>query len=130
MFGFGKKQNESGESRLKREIDELVHHAKCVEIEKQVLVGYGIQEAEKSFFRKYTIDSFREAQFSEQMAQVDFIRSMETKLSASDGAISILSIGYAMFNRWQGVIMLSDDELIKYVDDQLSYFKDISNSYS
>jgi hypothetical protein len=130
MFGFGKKSKESNEARFSREFDDLVRQVKSVDREKQGLVGRGIQEAEKSFLKKYTTESFRLALFDEQMKQVDFIRSMETSLNKADGPIRILSIGYALFNRWQTAIMSSDPALIRQVEDQLRYFKDIADSYS
>lgn len=130
MFGFGKKEKETNEARLKREFDDLVREVKSVERERQGLVGRGIQEAEKSFLKIYTVASFRSASFQEQMKQVDFIRSMETNLNKADGPIRILSIGYAMFNRWQAAVMSSDASLIRHVESELKHFKDIADSYA
>jgi hypothetical protein len=130
MFGMFKKKSENNRDKLQNEFDDIVRQVKSAARERQGLVGRGIQEAEKSFYKKYSKSSFQTAPFSEQMKQVDFIRKMEVEINSSDGPVKIMSIGYALFNRWQSAVISKDNLLIENFEGELRNFKDIANSFA
>jgi len=129
MFGLFKKKDDQNELKLKREFESLVLQIKSSEIAKQALVGRGIQAAEESFLKTYSTASFQAAPFSEQMKQVEFIKKMEDGLNKKDGPIRVLSIGYALFNRWLAAVMSSDANLMRQFEKELLHFKNIASSF-
>lgn len=130
MFGLFKKKNESNRDRLRKDFQHVVQQVKLVELERQVLVGQGIQEAENSFLKNYSKKSFQDAPFAEQMKQIEFVRGMEDLLGKGEGPVRILGIGYALFNKWQAALMLSDAEMIKEFECDLECLKLLADSYS
>lgn len=127
MFGFFKKQDRRSE--LKADFESIVRHAKAAEQTIQGLVGRGIQAAEKSFHKTYSTASFQSVPFAEQMSQVDFFRKMEVGLNKKDGPIRVMSIGYALFNRWLAAAMLQDEDIMRQFETEMLYFKDIADTF-
>lgn len=130
MFGMFKKKNENNRDKLQSEFDDIIRQVKAVPRERQGLVGRGIQEAEKSFQKKYSKTSFQQTSFSEQMKQVEFIRRMEIEINSSAGPIQIMAIGYALFNRWQAAVMSSDNLMIEHFERELENLKNIADSFA
>ena len=129
MFGLFKKKTDDNEIRLKSEFEALVRQIKSSELEKQGVVGRGIQAAEESFRKKYTTASFQAATFAEQMKQIEFNRNMEVEINKMDGPIRIMAIGYALFNKWLAAVMSSNSDLMHQFEGELRNFKEIADSF-
>ena len=129
MFGFFKKNGNSVRTKISNDFADVVRAVKAADREKQALVGRGIQEAESLFSRKYERYSFQNASYADQMKYIAFIRDMEVRINGLDGPLRITAIGYSLFNKWLGAIMLSDDELIREFEVDFKYLKGITHSY-
>ena len=120
MFGLFKREDPDRRG-MREEFEAVTRQLRSASPATQIAVGHAVNLANSLFRKSFGTVSFQTLSTAEQIAYIDQLSVMETKLREVNNDLPG-SLGFGLFKMWVGAVAAKDQPLMELMSKELSYF--------